>query len=76
MVPLDFQSYRLGNLAADLMYFTWGGSDALFRKYYYKLLIEHYYTQLTRALLNLRIDINKVYPRKVFEQELEEVSVN
>lgn len=76
VVPLDYQSFHLGTLAADLIAFIWIGSDTQFRKHYYKQIIEHYYTELTHALQNLRVDINKVYPRKVFEQELEEVNVN
>lgn len=75
-MPLDYQSYHLGSLGAELTTFIWIGSDAEFRKCYYKQLIEHYYMELSRALQNLRVDINKAYPRKVFEQELEEVCVN
>ncbi|XP_073955282.1 uncharacterized protein [Choristoneura fumiferana] len=72
VVPLDYQTYRSGLLATDLMYFIFSGSDAQFRKYYYKQLLEHYYTELTRALKDLHVDINDVYPRKVFEHELDE----
>ncbi|XP_073961241.1 uncharacterized protein isoform X2 [Choristoneura fumiferana] len=72
IVPLDFQTLHFGPLVVDLIYFIWCGSDAKFRQKHYDQLLRHFYTELTIALQNLHIDINKVYPRKTFEEDLKE----
>ncbi|KAI8420593.1 hypothetical protein MSG28_007840 [Choristoneura fumiferana] len=72
LILLDFQTLRLGALTTDLMYFIFTGSDVQFRKYHYQQLLDFYYQELTLALKNLHVDINKVYPRETFDKELEE----
>lgn len=73
---MDFQTLHFGSLIADLLYFMWCGSDSKFREKHYQQLLELYYDELSIALKHLHVNINEVYPRKTFEQELEDVSFN
>ncbi|XP_013162591.1 PREDICTED: uncharacterized protein LOC106114062 [Papilio xuthus] len=67
---VDYQMMHAGCALADLIYFITVGSDKQFRdKYFYKL-IEYYRTQLELALSRFSLDIEEVYPKKIFDEEL------
>ncbi|XP_063366617.1 uncharacterized protein LOC134655084 [Cydia amplana] len=70
IVPLDYQTLRGGNPVVDLMYFVFSGSDEEFRRLYYQQLMDHYFSQLTLALQQLHVDVEKVYPRVTFDADL------
>ncbi|XP_063386122.1 uncharacterized protein LOC134672148 [Cydia fagiglandana] len=70
IVPLDYQIIRNGNPVSDLMYFVFSGSDEEFRRCHYQRLMDHYFTQLTLALRQLHVDVEKVYPRETFDADL------
>ncbi|KAI8420442.1 hypothetical protein MSG28_008932 [Choristoneura fumiferana] len=70
IVPLDFQTLKMGNPVSDFMYFIFSGSDEEFRRLHYQRLLDHYYTELSVALQKLNIDVEKVYPRKNFDNDL------
>jgi hypothetical protein len=55
------------------MYFIFTGSDGKFRRQYYQQLLDHYYNQLSLALVRLHLDPAKIFSRKDFEGELKEV---
>ncbi|XP_048000167.1 uncharacterized protein LOC125237214 [Leguminivora glycinivorella] len=70
IVPLDYQTLRGGNPVGDLMHFVFSGSDEEFRRLHYQRLMDHYFTQLTLALKQLNVDVEKMYPRATFEADL------
>ncbi|XP_061720623.1 uncharacterized protein LOC133527584 [Cydia pomonella] len=70
IVPLDYQTLRAGNPVADLMHFVFSGSDEEFRRLHYHRLMDYYFTQLTLALQQLHLDVEKVYPRETFDADL------
>ncbi|XP_063626433.1 uncharacterized protein LOC134798033 [Cydia splendana] len=70
IAPLDYQTFRVGNPVVDLMYFVFCGSDEKFRRFHYQRLMDHYFTQLTLALRQLHVDVEKVYPRETFDADL------
>lgn len=63
----------MGNPVGDLMHFIFSGSDEEFRRLHYQRLLDHYYTELSAALQKLNVDVEKVYPRATFENDLIEV---
>ncbi|XP_063622464.1 uncharacterized protein LOC134794587 [Cydia splendana] len=73
VVPLDYQTLRSGNPVADLMHFVFSGSDEEFRRFHYQRLMDHYFTQLTSALQQLNVDVEKMYPRETFDADLIEM---
>ncbi|XP_047996599.1 uncharacterized protein LOC125234413 [Leguminivora glycinivorella] len=73
VILLDYQTLKLGNPVMDLMYFIFSGSDEEFRRRHYQQLLDHYFIELTMALEKLHIDVEKVYPRKKFDMNLEEM---
>ncbi|XP_063534755.1 uncharacterized protein LOC134744775 [Cydia strobilella] len=70
VVPLDYQTLRSGNPVADLMHFVFSGSDEEFRRLHYQRLMDHYFTQLTLAMQQLNVDVEKIYPRETFDADL------
>ncbi|XP_063534910.1 uncharacterized protein LOC134744893 [Cydia strobilella] len=70
IVPLDYQTLKSGSPVADLMHFVFSGSDAEFRRLHYQRLMDHYFTQLTLALQQLNVDVEKLYPRETFDADL------
>ncbi|XP_059046948.1 uncharacterized protein LOC131842430 [Achroia grisella] len=74
IVPLDYQTIQMGSPVLDLLYFIYTGSDEAFRREHYERLIDRYYTELCRALSNLDINSDDVYPREDYEYDLKEFS--
>ncbi|XP_059051602.1 uncharacterized protein LOC131846341 [Achroia grisella] len=72
VIPVDFQTITAGSPIIDLIYLIFTGSDEEFRRQHYEQLVEHYYQELTRALRNLNLDIDKHYPRKNFDNDLKD----
>ncbi|XP_053612945.1 uncharacterized protein LOC128676696 [Plodia interpunctella] len=72
LIPLDYQTIQTGSCVIDLLYFIFSGSNAEFRARYYQRLVDHYYDNLKNSLIRLRLDPEKIYPRKDFDYELRE----
>ncbi|XP_061713889.1 uncharacterized protein LOC133522549 [Cydia pomonella] len=70
IVPIDYQTLRRGNPVGDLMHLVFSGSDEEFRRLHYQRLMDHYFTQLTLALQQLNVDVEKIYPRESFDADL------
>jgi hypothetical protein len=70
---IDYQTYHIGTVINDLMYFIFTGSDAEFRRQHYQQLLDHYYEQLRLALSRVHLDPDEVFPREDFDYELKEV---
>ncbi|XP_063534754.1 uncharacterized protein LOC134744774 [Cydia strobilella] len=73
VVPLDYQTLRSGNPVGDLMHLVFSGSDEEFRRLHYQRLMDYYFTQLTLALQQLNMDVEKMYPRETFDADLIEM---
>ncbi|XP_045537527.1 uncharacterized protein LOC106718858 [Papilio machaon] len=67
---VDYQMMHAGCALADLIYFITVGSDKQFRDKYFHRLIEYYREQLELALSRFSLDIEDVYPKKIFDEEL------
>ncbi|XP_061714382.1 uncharacterized protein LOC133522917 [Cydia pomonella] len=70
IVPIDYQTLGRGNPVGDLMHLVFSGSDEEFRRLHYQRLMDNYFTQLTLALQQLNVDVEKMYPRETFDADL------
>ncbi|XP_059051597.1 uncharacterized protein LOC131846337 [Achroia grisella] len=71
VIPVDFQTIVANSPVVDLFYFIFIGSDEQFRREHYEQLIEYYYQELTRALRNLNLNVDKYYTRENYNEDLE-----
>ncbi|CAB3219729.1 unnamed protein product [Arctia plantaginis] len=70
---LDFQTCHVGCALIDLLYLEFTGTDEEFRRENHQKFIDHYFQELTRALGRLGLDVNDVYPRELFDDELRQM---
>lgn len=63
----------MGNPVSDLIRLIFSGSDEEFRRLHYQRLLDHYHSELTLSLERLQVDVEMVYPKKTYEQDLIEV---
>ncbi|XP_031765345.2 uncharacterized protein LOC113522146 [Galleria mellonella] len=72
VIPVDFQTISAGSPIIDLLYFIFTGSDEDFRRQHYEQLTGHYYQELSRALRNLNVNPEKIYPKEDYNKDLKE----
>lgn len=70
---LDFQAVRYASPVTDIMYFTYLCADVEFRAKHLQDLLSIYYETLKTVLGNCKIDINEVYPKDTFEDDVNEL---
>ncbi|CAB3219734.1 unnamed protein product [Arctia plantaginis] len=70
---LDYQTCHSGCAPIDLLYLEFTGTDEKFRRENHQRFIDHYFTELTLALGRLGLDVNEVYPRELFDDELRQM---
>ncbi|XP_063389644.1 uncharacterized protein LOC134675363 [Cydia fagiglandana] len=70
VIPVDYQTARLGCPASDLLYFIVMGSDQQFRKLHYHQLLDHYYQHLTLMMTKFGLQPDEVYGREEFESDI------
>ncbi|XP_059051596.1 uncharacterized protein LOC131846336 [Achroia grisella] len=71
VIPVDFQTITANSPVVDLFHFIFTGSDEEFRREHYEQLVEHYYQELSRALRNLNLDPNQLYPKENYKKDIE-----
>lgn len=71
MIPVDYQLLYYGNPVIDFIYFISCATDRKFRKAHLSKLKDTYFETLKDFLKYFKIDVENVYPRKVFEVEYE-----
>ncbi|XP_063548092.1 uncharacterized kinase-like protein D1044.1 [Cydia strobilella] len=69
MATVDFQNIHASSPATDLVYLIMLGSDEKFRAHNLRRLLDHYYAELERALGRLRMRIEDIYPKDMFEED-------
>ncbi|KAJ8715598.1 hypothetical protein PYW07_010080 [Mythimna separata] len=67
---VDLQCLHGGTPVTDIIYFIFSGTDEEFRAKYYDRLLDHYYTELSAAMMRLNLDPEETYSREDFEYEL------
>ncbi|KAJ0174363.1 hypothetical protein K1T71_010509 [Dendrolimus kikuchii] len=72
-VAVDYQTVHSGCPVVDLLYFIVTGTDEAFRREHYDQLVDLYHQELGLALNRMKMDVNEVYPRVVYEKELKEM---
>lgn len=72
-IVLDYQTCHSGCAPIDLLYLEFNGTDEEFRRENHQRFIDHYFQELTLALGRLGLDVNDIYPRKLFDDEVREV---
>lgn len=70
VIPVDYQTVRLGCPVADLLYFTLIGSDQQFRQRHYHQLVDHYYENLALMMTKYGLKPDEEYGREEFESDL------
>ncbi|XP_063830479.1 uncharacterized protein LOC135079802 [Ostrinia nubilalis] len=70
VIVLDYQTVHTGCPVEDLFYFIFMGTDEEFRRQHYDELIELYYAQLGLALERYQMDVEEVYARKHYDDDL------
>ncbi|XP_047984192.1 uncharacterized protein LOC125224784 [Leguminivora glycinivorella] len=70
VIPVDYQTARLGCPVSDLLYFILLGSDQQFRKQYFRQLLDHYYEHLSLMLTKFGLQPNEVYGKEEFESDI------
>ncbi|XP_063377512.1 uncharacterized protein LOC134664698 [Cydia fagiglandana] len=70
VIPVDYQTARLGCPVSDLLYFILLGTDQQFRKKYYHQLLDHYYQHLTLMMTKFGLQPDVVYGREEFESDI------
>lgn len=67
---LDFQAMRYTSPANDIVYFMYLCTTSKFRSEYFQDLQSAYYDTLNSTLKVYDIDVNSVYPRDEFENDV------
>ncbi|RVE47952.1 hypothetical protein evm_007360 [Chilo suppressalis] len=75
-LPIDYQTVHTGCSVTDLIYFLVTASDEEFRRQNHQRLVEHYYSSLAHALRRYQLDIEEIYPRTQFDDDLKEVKTS
>ncbi|XP_063619612.1 uncharacterized protein LOC134792272 [Cydia splendana] len=70
VIPVDYQTVRLGCPVADLLYFTLIGSDQQFRQQHYRRLVDHYYEHLALMMTKFGLKPDEEYGRNEFESDI------
>ncbi|XP_063360691.1 uncharacterized protein LOC134649793 [Cydia amplana] len=70
VIPVDYQTARLGCPVSDLLYFIVMGSDQQFRRQHYHQLLDHYYQHLTLMMTKFDLQPDEVYGREEFEDDI------
>ncbi|XP_048007435.1 uncharacterized protein LOC125242642 [Leguminivora glycinivorella] len=70
VIPVDYQTTRLGCPVSDLLYFIVMGSDQKFRRQHYPQLVEHYYEHLALLMMRFGLKPEEEYGREEFESDI------
>ncbi|KPJ16578.1 hypothetical protein RR48_02336 [Papilio machaon] len=72
VVPVDYQIILYGSPMVDFVYFIYGATDREFRKNNLDNLKDLYYETMKNYLKYFEMDVNEIYPRKIFEDNIDE----
>uniref|UniRef100_A0A182JA39 CHK kinase-like domain-containing protein n=1 Tax=Anopheles atroparvus TaxID=41427 RepID=A0A182JA39_ANOAO len=67
---IDWQLSRYGSPVLDLVYFIFNCTDEEFRAHSYQRLLSIYYNSLSEHLHNLGGNVDELYPRSAFRDQL------
>ncbi|CAG9795976.1 unnamed protein product [Diatraea saccharalis] len=73
VLPIDYQTVHTGCPASDLIYFVVTATDEEFRREHYQRLVDHYHQTLGHALRLYKLDVEQIYPRTKFDDDLKEL---
>ncbi|CAG4963018.1 unnamed protein product [Colias eurytheme] len=73
VIPIDYQLFFYGSPITDLIFFLYLSTDRAFRKEHENNLKEVYYSTLKDFLHHFDINIETVFPRKLFEDDYENI---
>ncbi|XP_059046542.1 uncharacterized protein LOC131842072 [Achroia grisella] len=72
VIPIDFQTIKVGSPLVDLFYLIFTGTDKKFRRQHFQDLTDYYYQELSNALRSFNLDPDVIYPKRAFDLELKE----
>lgn len=75
VILFDYQLTRYASPVTDISYYLYMSTNGEFLKKHYDLIIEIYYGTLSAVLRQCDLEVDKVYPRSIFEKHLKDYSV-
>ncbi|XP_047989711.1 uncharacterized protein LOC125228994 [Leguminivora glycinivorella] len=75
IIPVDFQGVIDGDPLNDLLYFIFTATDEEFRRLHHHNMLDLYHDCLTKALRRFNIDVETVYSKSTYRDQLKEYSM-
>lgn len=75
IILIDYQLMRFATPVTDVVYYIYMSTDGQFLSKHYETVINTYYGTLTAVLRECNLNVEEIYPKKIFERQLREYSV-